>query len=285
MLYSHACPAIISINRNLPYIDYFQKEQLLWNFMKNYKDSEKKGLTQEELAQSLFVSRTAISKWESGRGYPSIDSLKAIAGFFGVTIDELLSGDELLTIAEEDTKQKEKHIRDLVFGMLDCSIAMFFFLPFFGQEVNAAIHGVSLLSLTEIAPYLKTVYFVVVIAVYILFEMFVANYRPVLIEGFLEASYPSSTTMLVMCVMPTAIMQFDARIRNAVLKRIVSSAIIAFIVFMVIGRLISGVHWFTDIVGGALLSAGLVLMYRCVCGLRKKQCLSTPVLPIRKTWK
>lgn len=123
---------------------------------------KQKGLTQEELAEVLFVSRTAISKWESGRGYPNIDSLKAIAKFFGVTIDELLSGDELLTIAEEDTKQKEKHFRDLVFGLLDCSIAMFFFLPFFGQKADAIIQEVSLLSITEIAPYLKTAYFLVI---------------------------------------------------------------------------------------------------------------------------
>ena len=122
-----------------------------------------KGLTQEQLAEALFVSRTAVSKWESGRGYPSIDSLKAIAKFFGVTIDELLSGDELLTIAEEDTKQKENHFRDLVFGLLDCSVAMFFFLPFFGQEKNSILMEVSLLSLTEIAPYLRTPYFVIVI--------------------------------------------------------------------------------------------------------------------------
>jgi len=119
-------------------------------------------LTQEELAEVLFVSRTAISKWESGRGYPNIDSLKAISKFFGVTIDELLSGDELLTIAEEDTRQKEKHFRDLVFGLLDCSIAMFFFLPFFGHKINAIIQEVSLLSLTEISPYLRIAYFVIV---------------------------------------------------------------------------------------------------------------------------
>ena len=126
---------------------------------------KKKGLTQEELAEVLFVSRTAISKWESGRGYPNIDSLKAISKFFGVTIDELLSGDELLSIAEEDTKQKEKHFRDLVFGLLDCSIAMFFFLPFFGQKINSIIQAVSLLSLMEIEPYLRVTYFVVVIGI------------------------------------------------------------------------------------------------------------------------
>lgn len=126
---------------------------------------KQKGITQEELAQSLYVSRTAISKWESGRGYPNIESLKAIAKFFGVTIDELLSGDELLAIAEEDTKQKENHVRDLVFGLLDCSIAMFFFLPFFGQKADATIQEVPLLFLAEITPYLRTTYFIVVIGI------------------------------------------------------------------------------------------------------------------------
>lgn len=113
-------------------------------------------------------------------------------------------------------------------------------------------------------------FYIVVMAVYVLFEMIVANYRPVLIGGVLEASYPSSTTMLVMCVMPTAIIQLNARIKNNVLKRFVASAMIAFIAFMVIGRLVSGVHWFTDIIGGALLSAGLVLLYRAIIGLEVK---------------
>ena len=113
-------------------------------------------------------------------------------------------------------------------------------------------------------------FYIVVMAVYVLFEMLVVNYRPVLINGYLEASYPSSTTMLVMCVMPTAIMQFNARIKNNVLKRFVASAITVFVVFMVIGRLLSGVHWFTDIIGGALLSAGLVMMYRAIICLEVK---------------
>ena len=128
---------------------------------------KQKGLTQEELAESLFVSRTTISKWESGRGYPNIDSLKAIAKFFSVTIDELLSSGEVLTIAEEDNKQKETHLRDLVFGLLDCSVAMFFFLPFFGQKAGEMIQEVSLLSLSEIAPYLRSAYFVGVIGIII----------------------------------------------------------------------------------------------------------------------
>ncbi len=111
-------------------------------------------------------------------------------------------------------------------------------------------------------------FYIVVMAAYILFEVFVINYRPVLINGSLEASYPSSTTMLVMCVMPTVIMQLNTRIKSDVLKRCVSSAITIFVVFMVIGRLVSGVHWFSDIVGGALLSAGLVLMYRAIINLK-----------------
>ena len=113
-------------------------------------------------------------------------------------------------------------------------------------------------------------FYIVVMAVYVLFEVFVVNYRPVLIGGILEASYPSSTTMLVMCVMPTAIMQFNARIKNNILKRFVASAITVFVVFMVIGRLLSGVHWFTDIIGGALLSAGLVMMYLAIICLEVK---------------
>ena len=107
-------------------------------------------------------------------------------------------------------------------------------------------------------------FYIVVIAVYLFFEMFVVNYRPVLINGYLEASYPSSTTMLVMCVMPTGIMLFSNRIKNKALRNIIAITIIAFIAFMVIGRLLSGVHWITDIVGGALLSTGLVLLYRAI---------------------
>ena len=113
-------------------------------------------------------------------------------------------------------------------------------------------------------------FYIVVMAVYVLFEMLVVNYRPVLIGEILEASYPSSTTMLVMCVMPTAVMQLNTRIKNNVLKRFAASAMIAFMVFMVIGRLVSGVHWFTDIIGGALLSTGLVLMYRAIISLEVK---------------
>lgn len=122
-----------------------------------------RGLTQEELAEALYVSRTAISKWESGRGMPSIESLKAISKFFAVTLDDLLSSEELLVIAEDDHKQKEMHIRDLIYGLLDCSMALLFVLPFFGQKVNGAIQEVSLLALTEIQVYLKILYLVTIV--------------------------------------------------------------------------------------------------------------------------
>ena len=112
-------------------------------------------------------------------------------------------------------------------------------------------------------------FYIITIAVYLFFEAVAINYRPVLIGGVLEASYPSSTTMLVMCVMPTAVMQFSNRIKSKTLRNGISVAIVAFSAFMVIGRLVSGVHWLTDIVGGALLSAGLVMMYWFCVGLKE----------------
>ena len=119
---------------------------------------KRKGLTQEELAELLYVSRTAISKWESGRGFPNIESLKAISKFFSVSLDELLSGEEILAIAEKDHKEKERIIRDLFFGLLDCGMILLLFLPFFGQKADGVIREVSLLALSEIQPYLKTAY-------------------------------------------------------------------------------------------------------------------------------
>ena len=115
-------------------------------------------------------------------------------------------------------------------------------------------------------------FYIVVMAVYILFEIVVINYRPTLINGYLEASYPSSTTMLVMCVMPTARMQFSTRIKNDLFRRCVMFTITVFIAFMVIGRLVSGVHWITDIIGGALLSTAVVLMYYSIGNIVSKNC-------------
>lgn len=124
---------------------------------------KQRGITQEELAEKIFVSRTAVSKWESGRGYPNIDSLKAISKFFEISIDELLSGEELLSAAEEDSRQKERNTRGLVFGLLDFSAVLLIFLPFFGQSGQAEVLALSLLKLSDIAPLLKTVYWCAVL--------------------------------------------------------------------------------------------------------------------------
>ena len=119
---------------------------------------KRKGLTQEALAQELFVSRTAVSKWESGRGYPGIDSLKQIAKLFSVTIDELLSGDELLNVAEAEQKKKALDYRNLTFGFMDITVAMLLFLPVFGQVVDGVVQNVSLIEITHISAYLKVMY-------------------------------------------------------------------------------------------------------------------------------
>lgn len=108
-------------------------------------------------------------------------------------------------------------------------------------------------------------FYAITVVVYLFFEKCIINYRPILIGGYLEASYPSSTTLLTMCVMPTAVAQFKLRIKNCLFKKIAVVAAVVFTVFMVVGRLVSGVHWLSDIIGGALLSAGLVYTYLFVC--------------------
>ena len=115
------------------------------------------------------------------------------------------------------------------------------------------------------------IYYIVVILAYIFFEMIPINYRPILIEGIMEASYPSSTTLLVLSVMPVLIEQIQRRLSGIGVKRIITIAAIAFSVFMVTGRLISGVHWFTDIVGGVLLSAGWFKLYKAAVMLAVKE--------------
>ena len=106
------------------------------------------------------------------------------------------------------------------------------------------------------------IHYVIVISGYLIFEMIPINYRPILINGFMEASYPSSTTLLVLGVMPTVIFQINRRVKNVKIKNIISAITIIFSVFMVVGRLISGVHWVTDIVGSVLLSMGLFYIYK-----------------------
>lgn len=115
------------------------------------------------------------------------------------------------------------------------------------------------------------IYYVVVIASFLTFEIIPINYRPILIEGVMEVSYPSSTTLLVLSVMPTLIFQVNRRVGNHIIRRGVSIFTISFSAFMVIGRLVAGVHWFTDIVGGILLSAGLFYIYKAVVILGAKE--------------
>ena len=115
------------------------------------------------------------------------------------------------------------------------------------------------------------IYYVIVIFGYLIFEMIPINYRPILIEGFMEASYPSSTTLLVLGVMPTLIEQVNRRSENMTVKRIVQVLVICFSAFMVLGRLIAGVHWLTDIVGSIMLSAGLFCFYKAAVILCHKE--------------
>ncbi len=112
-------------------------------------------------------------------------------------------------------------------------------------------------------------FYVMVIAVYAIFEVFAVNYRPVMIDGALEASYPSSHTMLALCIIPTAMMQLKERIKNDALRKAVLAALAVLAAFLLIGRLLSGVHWLTDIIGGVLVSAGLVMLYASVCDILK----------------
>lgn len=121
------------------------------------------GLTQDELAERLYVTRTAISKWETNKGYPNIESLKTIASFFSITVDDLLSSDEILTIADEEQKQARKRFIDLIFGLLDICNSLLLFLPLFASKGGDIIKESSLLMLSGVSDYLKIAYFVIVI--------------------------------------------------------------------------------------------------------------------------
>ena len=127
-----------------------------------------RGLTQEELAEALYVSRTAISKWESGRGYPSIDSLKEISNYFSVTIDELLSSEKLLSIAEKENESNLQSICDLLFGILDVCSFILIVLPIYPNVVDGFVYSVNLFAYTqttEVIRILHWIFFVLLILV------------------------------------------------------------------------------------------------------------------------
>ena len=127
-----------------------------------------KGLTQEELSEALYVSRTAISKWESGRGYPSIDSLKEISNYFSVTIDELLSGEKIISIAEKENKTNIKSMCDLLFGIVDVFFVMLIFLPLYPNKVEGHIYSVNLFLYDEIISLQRCIYWIVFISIAII---------------------------------------------------------------------------------------------------------------------
>ena len=122
-------------------------------------------LTQEQLAEQLFVSRTAVSKWESGRGYPNLESLKCISKLFSVSIDQLLSNDELIELAETENRSNMKKVSGLVFGVLDVISAAFLFMPFFGQQEGEYIRAVTLFAYTGATDVLRGLYFLALIAI------------------------------------------------------------------------------------------------------------------------
>ena len=123
-----------------------------------------RGLTQEELAEALFVSRTAISKWESGRGYPSIDSLKEISSYFSVSIDDLLSGEQLIFIAEKENKSNLNSVCDLLLGFVDLFSLMLIFLPLYPKPVNGYIYSVNLLGYVDGNTFIIRIYWALFIS-------------------------------------------------------------------------------------------------------------------------
>lgn len=123
-----------------------------------------RGMTQEELAEALFVSRTAVSKWESGRGYPSIDSLKALSAFFSVSVDDLLSAEKLIDIAERDTESRIRRVSGRLFGAVDLSAFLLIFLPLYPNPADGYVDSVNLLSFAGISPTIRGVYWALFLA-------------------------------------------------------------------------------------------------------------------------
>lgn len=125
-------------------------------------------LTQEQLAEQLYVSRTAISKWESGKGYPNIESLKSISKLFSVSIDDLLSGEELISLAASENRSNIGKIYSLVYGILDLMAIVFIFLPFYGQQDGEFMRSVTLLAYEDASAITRTIYFGILILMFVL---------------------------------------------------------------------------------------------------------------------
>ena len=117
--------------------------------------------TQEQLAEKLYVSRTAVSKWESGKGYPNIDSLKDIAKLFDKTIDELLSSEEIIDIAKKENTSNIKRTNNLIYGLLDIISILFIFLPLYAHKTEGFIYSVPLMNTNDIGNIIKISYIVI----------------------------------------------------------------------------------------------------------------------------
>ena len=182
---------------------------------------------------------------------------------------------DVQAIGPEDSTVGFAHINGFVHRLTGVNMTLYTITDWLGLVPVAVGFGFAILGLAQWIKrknILKVdadilalgIYYILMLGVYLLFETVVINRRPVLINGYLETSYPSSTTLLVLCVMPTAALQLHNRIKVTVLRSVVTIAIVAFVVFVIGGRLLSGVHWFSDIVGGILLAGGLVMFYDAV---------------------
>ena len=149
-------------------------------------------------------------------------------------------------------------------------IPLFICMIFVAMGIVQLVKGRGLLNV-DYDILILGIYYIIVIFAYLIFEMIPINYRPILIEGRMEASYPSSTTLLVLSVMPTLVFQVNRRVENVVVKGMICIPAYIFSVFMVIGRLVSGVHWFTDIVGSVLFSIGIFCVYKAIVLLLYKE--------------
>jgi undecaprenyl-diphosphatase len=179
---------------------------------------------------------------------------------------------DVQAIGPEGTEVGFAELNRLVHRLTGVNLTLYTVTDWLGLVPIGVALGFAILGLTQMIKrrgllkvdrgiLLLGAFYILVITAYLFFEIVVINYRPILIDGRLEASYPSSTTMLVLCVLPTSIRELRKRIKNKVLKRCLTVLILTLAAFMAVGRLLSGVHWITDIIGGVLFSAGLVTLY------------------------
>ena len=164
-----------------------------------------KNLTQEQLAEQLYVSRTAISKWESGKGYPNIESLKCISKFFSVTIDELLSGEELITLAQTENRSNLKKIYSFIYGILGMVAIAFILLPLYGNPVDGYVYSVNLLSFTDTTPFNLAVYWILFAALIIIgVAKIISTYLDKEILGGIATKCSLAITALAVCFFAAA---------------------------------------------------------------------------------